>query len=184
MSNRQSIFENVHFLNEAFILKFIEDNKTLEVFKKEALKITQTMEEIVSETATAGAFGSFMGIKFNKATEKIDNDEPKKYYTIGFTYNEMLKAAGEKFGFKDFFFLYYSKVLKPIEECAKKCGYTEVKSSNKNFHSFIKKYKPGIMFNFDYALSSDNMCNIYIRCLEDTEENRAILVGGKKYLED
>lgn len=100
MSERKPIFESVHFLNEGFLdtLQFVTDPNTLKDFKKEALKITETMNEIVSGEATSGIFGSILGAKMNRATEKIEKDDPNKVYIISFTYKEILKAAGEKQG--------------------------------------------------------------------------------------
>ena len=37
------------------------------------------------------------------------------------------------------------------------------------------------MYNIDCALTGSNIVNMYIRCLKNTEENKACLVGGVEY---
>ena len=60
-----------------------------------------------------------------------------------------------------------------------KLGYKKASEKPGAYESFIKSGK-----NCLYAVDSVaeyGVVTIYIRCLEDTEENMALLVGGKVY---
>ena len=67
-----------------------------------------------------------------------------------------------------------------IRKVVTKLGYKKVSEKDGAADSYYKKGKDciyGIDVNGAYGV-----VNIYIRCLEDTEENKAILVGGKTFM--
>lgn len=178
-------------LNEQqVLLKFMDKDQITDDFKEEALKIAKYMEEKLGKKASEGALAAGVkagfGIRINNAVKKIEKKPVKKVYTLNLNYRAMTKAAGTSKGFiVDSLVNVYDAIADFVEDTAKHFGYKKlpVKQGRNTFavDSYVKDGKNGAMYNIDCALVGSNIVNMYIRCLKNTEENKACLVGGVEY---
>lgn len=200
-----SIFENVTFLNESqrnysseFIfeigqIKNLNEQIILdfttnvpEDFKKEAIKFCDVISDIVGKTpaegSTAAGFQS-LGLKSNNAKDKIEKSEPKKCYSLIFKYTDLTTAAGTRRKVMDLLINDYKQISNIVQKAASQAGFKKIPIKDKGCEAFIKKGKNNSLYNISCAMLGQNIVAIYIRCLNDTEENKACLIGGEKYLD-
>lgn len=115
------------------------------------------------------------GIRINKAKNKIEK-KLKNCYVLGIPYRGIEKAAG----IKKSFFANEKLVNDYLENTMHKLGY---KKASKKAGASFGCYKQGkdCIYAIDW-LFMDGSITVYIRCLQDTEGNKEVLAGGKKYL--
>lgn len=172
--------ESTEVLNEQLFLKFIKKKNVTEEFRDEALKVLEALERetgkaATDETSLAGALG------VRNAKKKIKEGKLKNCYIVGFKYREITKAADVDRKIMDFLIIrgktigdYATKVLTSV-------GYKKVSQKMGANYAFVKEGKD-CLYGVDVAII-DTRITFYIRCLENSEENKKILAGGKKFYE-
>lgn len=173
--------EQVQSLNEQLILDFVTD--VPEDFKKEAIKICDVISDIVgkspAEGSAAAGFQS-LGLKSNDAKDKIEKSEPKKCYSLIFKYTDLTAAAGTRRKIMDLLVNDYKQISGIVQKAASQTGFKKIPVTDKGCEAFIKKGKNNSLYNISCAMLGQNIVSIYIRCLKDTEGNKACLIGGEK----
>lgn len=198
---RNNLFESVRFLNESeyvYIecdllesridifneLKFIKKNDVPKEFKDEALKICETLEKEGGRKGSEG-FGAATiqgayGIRINNAHKKIENGKIKNCYILSFSHKAFTKATGTERKVLDNFLINNKLIFDYLKKTLIKLGYKKVSEKPGAYDTYYKKGK-NCIYSVDACVMESGTVSIYIRCLEDTDKNKADLVGGAQY---
>ena len=162
-------------LNEAITFKFIKNDQVPEDFKKFAASMVDIMESNMTKKLGSGAAGLY-GLRFGKVKEKIEKKNPKNCYIINVPYKGIIQALGQKPGFKDNIVLQPAVVSRYFKQIMSKSGLKEYKGGD-----IYYKTKNGCMYVVNWAITDS--CFLYIRCLEDSERNLAVMAGDDRFVE-
>lgn len=181
-----TLIEEDEILNESIIFKFVKKKDVPESFRDEALKICERIEKESGKSATLGSGANafrdtFFGIKLNKAMKKIETGKLKNCYILGFSNKDISKAAGVENKVYDYFLINLNTIQDYVGSTLKKLGYKPISNkagANKGYYKELGDYICGV----DCGALQGGTVNIYIRCLQNTDDNKKILAGGKQFI--
>ena len=169
-------------LVEGITFKFIKKKEVPEDFKKFVAKFADDAQKIAKSNISTGIISSAFGIKFKNIKAKIEKADVKNNYLIAIDLKSALKANDIDPTFKNKMMANPNIYIDFLDKVCKKEG---LKKISKKAGASVAYYKQGK--NCIYLVYGDyidsNKYYIYINCLEDTEENRELAIGGKAFME-
>lgn len=176
------LIEDGNTFTEAMVYKFVKKNEVPEDFKKFSVNFIKSIQQITNEKMGYGMSGSF-GIKFKDMASRIEKKEIKNCYIIHVSLKGILKSMGVEPTFKNRFRSARADIITDfLEDACKKQGLKKISNKPGAYKSYIKQGK-NCIYVVDGCYESDESYMICIRCVKDTDDNRAIAAGGEAFKE-
>lgn len=176
------LVEDDNVLTEAMVYKFVKKSEVPEDFKRFSVNFIKSIQQITNEKIGYGMSGSF-GIKFKDMASRIEKKGIKNCYIIHVSLKGILKSMGVEPTLKNRFTSNRADIFTDfLEGACKKQGLKKISNKPGAYRSYIKQGK-NCIYVVDGCYESDESYMICIRCVKDTDDNRAIAAGGEAFKE-